>query len=237
MPPPRRAPANESAQETQSTATEQLRTNADDSAAADTSGNVTDTAPPLRPFAYTPHLHKVPASRRLQDFASRHLSPDPAIACHLQTFEAGGGGDCFFHSVAAALELMLQSNTPAAQHVLAHLPQEHSLSLFYSKNTAVAFLRDTSANALRSWNPWTLLDYLLRAAMSKRFGSFEDTWDPELLLRQHGFDCLFDEETIAESVLAFETHPSGDATLRVAFALADGGAGDARRAVSLCPTG
>ena len=39
----------------------------------------------------------------------------------------------------------------------------------------------------------------------------DDSWDPEFLLRLRGFDCLFEGDVIAESVLAFETQPHGDA--------------------------
>ena len=78
--------------------------------------------PPLRSFAYTPHLEAIPVSARLQEFVRRKLSPDADHPCYVRALEAGGGGDCLFHSFAAALELMVRSNTPAAQHVLARLP-------------------------------------------------------------------------------------------------------------------
>ena len=84
-----------------------------------------------------------------------------------------------------------------------------------------------SASTLRGCDPWTFLDYMLRATVSKRFATFEDSWDPEFLLRRHGFDCLFVGETMAESVLAFETQPNGDATLRIAFT-AEAGAREER---------
>ena len=69
------------------------------------------------------------------------------------------------------------------------------------------------------------MDYVLRATLDKRLGTFEDRWDPEALLRGCGFDCLFDGATMAESVLAFEQHPNGDAVLRIAFTDAEEGAG------------
>ena len=78
---------------------------------------------------------------------------------------------------------------------------------------------------------------MLRATVSKGFGTFEDTWNPQSYLLQHGFECLFEGDTVAESVLAFEPQPNGDAMLRVAFTVADAGAGVREERLVCVPQG
>ena len=131
-----------------------------------------------------------------------------------------------FHSVAAALEQMLQLSPAAAQHVLSKMPRtENPLQVFTDKRLAVDWLRDLSAQALEHWPPEKFLDYVLRAAMSEQLRAFEDRWSPVGLLRDARFDCLIDQGHIAESVLAFEDTPDGDAVMRVAYTRAVEGGG------------
>eukprot|EP00973_Karenia_brevis_P082879 11492277-Karenia_brevis.AAC.1 len=96
--------------------------------------------------------------------------------------EAGGGGDCFFHSCAAALESMLHSDPDAMGHVLAAFSTSSLLQSFTSKRKIVECLRGFSAEQFATWLPEAFFDYVLRAAQDKRFGAFEDAWDPENIM-------------------------------------------------------
>ena len=125
----------------------------------------------------------------------------------IRALEAGGGGDCLYHSFAAALEQMLRRDHDAARHVLQKIP----LNVFSGgKLAVVAFLRRLSAEAMDAWAPETFLDYVVSRAMDMRLGSlggFEDEWNPCQLLQACGFSCLLD----CESVLAYGDAPDGDA--------------------------
>lgn len=147
-----------------------------------------------------------------------HLSPDAAQQCHVRSLEAGGGGDCLFHSIAAALEQMLQSNPAAAQHVIRRISRETFLA---GKASVVSKLRDLSAIQLtENWSPEALLDFLLAAVQRQAYGAFPDEWSPRALLHACGFDFQTAEGfhfRNCESVQAFQIEPSGDAVMRLAF--------------------
>ena len=129
----------------------------------------------------------------------------------IRASEAGGGGDCLYHSFGAALEQMLLRSPEAARHVHDKIPAE----VFASGKTAVVvFLRRLSASAMDDWPPETFLDYVVSRAMDARLGFFQDDWDPHELLQVCGFGCL----TGCESVLAYGDAPEGDpgdATCRI----------------------
>ena len=91
----------------------------------------------------------------------------------------------------------------------------------------VKCLRVFSAEQFAKRTPEQFLDYVLLGAQDKRCGVFEDSWDPEEVMLQCGFACLRDDRgLLAESVLAYQREPNGDATLRIAFTIAQRGAGD-----------
>ena len=67
-----------------------------------------DAPPPPSPstalptLSYTPTLMDAPVSGALQAWVQRAMGRQWTVMAR----EAGGGGDCFYHSVAAALELV-----------------------------------------------------------------------------------------------------------------------------------
>ena len=65
------------------------------------------TAPPPMVFAHTPTLIVRPVSLRLEQFVAERFSAGEDRQCIVRACEAGGGGDCLFHTIAAALELMV----------------------------------------------------------------------------------------------------------------------------------
>ena len=88
---------------------------------------------------------------------------------------------------------------------------------FANKTDTVQLLRRTAAKRFHEWPPENFLDMVLQKAMWHRFGhgAFLDEWNPREDLESHGFGCLLHE--MAETVLAFEEHANGDASLRIKF--------------------
>ena len=124
------------------------------------------------------------ASVGLRDFlATRH---ELQVRC----MEAGGGGDCLYHSFAAALGKMLQGNSAAMQHVLRNFPAQGDLPLFSSRSAIVRRLRAMAAMRFEDWPPEQFLDLLIQKATSKKWGTFPDKWDPVQDWEDHGFGCL-----------------------------------------------
>ena len=166
---------------------------------------------------------------RLGQFVAERFSAGEDRQCIVRACEAGGGGDCLFHSIAAALELMVQIDPEAATHVLARLPL-HALT--GTKSQAVAHLRRMSVDSLAAWSPEVLLDYVLCRAMDERLGNFPDGWSPRRLLITCGFECLLN----CESVLAFGDAVDGDPgdiTMRVAFTDARAGGAHEQRLLGI----
>ena len=121
--------------------------------------------------------------------------------------EAGGGGDCLFHSVAAGLEAMLQSNTPAAQLVLRTF---HVRDFTQGKPHIVQRLRTIVAAGIRNLGDEDQLENMVTYINWRRSGYWHDSWDPENLLHRHGFSRLLHATTIE----AVGIDPQNDANLR-----------------------
>ena len=172
-------------------------------------------------------------SDKLRVYVRRHMG------CHIRAREAGGGGDCLFHSCAAVLERMrCADDFSARQHVRSVFSTPTLQQNFESKVRMVQCLRNFSAEQFETWSPETFFDYLLRAAVDKQLGEFEDAWNPEWMMREYGFGCLIDNSgALAESVLACEEQENGDAKLRVAFTVAEPGAAAREERVVSVPDG
>ena len=115
--------------------------------------------------------------------------------------------------------------------------REYLLATFTApKSTAVAHLRRLSAHAMDTWPPEVFLDYMVNRVLNQRLGTFPDAWNPEALLRQCGFECLVD----CESVLAFGDavgHDPGDVAIRIARADARRGGAAREEQILLVPQG
>ena len=113
--------------------------------------------------------------------------------CVLHAFDAGGGGDCLFHAVAAGLEQMLQVDPAAAQHVLQHLVFEDFLQ---GKSQIVRLLRNRVADGITRWYPEDFLNLFVGFVHQQVAGQWLDSWDPADLLRQHDMDFLLEAESV-----------------------------------------
>ena len=99
--------------------------------------------------------------------------------CAIRARDAGGGGYCLFHIIAAALQLMTRLSPIAAQHVLPKLALE---TVCGSKAKAVASLRALSADRLGARHPEAFLYYVLRAVVDQQLGCLNDAWDPTVVV-------------------------------------------------------
>lgn len=160
-------------------------------------------------------------SRTLTCHVSRLLPPATTTPAPIQSIEYGAGGDCLFHSFAGILATMILQGGPPARHVLDKVP---SAVFMAGQGAVMRRLRDLSANVFQLWTPEYVLNYALSATMQYKLylaaaaggnprarDEFPDDWNPPQVWRQCGFGAL--EE--ADTIVAFQAEPSGDATVEV----------------------
>ena len=149
----------------------------------------------MQNLPYTPFLQEVAVRPHLRSFVRDVLGRRCAGPWDLHALEAGGGGDCLFHSIAAGLEHMLQLDPAAAQHVLQHFAMEDACK---KKPFMVKKLRSFVAERTAQLPPETLLNFIVRFADEERLGLWHDHWpvQPGALLQQCGFGILDGAETV-----------------------------------------
>ena len=156
----------------------------------------------LRSLNLLPHLaeakiHKV--SQALQTFCSNNILHDMTI----RSLDVGGGGDCFYHSVAAGLERLLLHSTAASRHVLRRIP----LHIFSQDRRAVVkYLRNLCAEQILRWSPEELLDYFVNATFRQQLRTWQDDWNPTHMLESSGLSCIIGCDTVS----AVSDDPNGD---------------------------
>lgn len=146
-------------------------------------------------LAYAHRLKRSVVSPELRVFL-QGLFGNPEVDV-LQVKDAGGGGDCLFHAIGAALEIMLQHDVRRPNHVLRFL----SLDDFgRGCNHLVQTLRRLSAERILGMTNEDFLNFVMTLAQQKRLGmDWHDHWDPVRLLRRHSFGML--AEATAQDVL------------------------------------
>ena len=115
-------------------------------------------------------------------FATRDNEP---VA--LTALEAGGGGDCLFHSIAAIAEQILFETPNSRTYFEPHLKFED-----FSKGRShlVHKLRVLVANGLINLQLEEFLNIILSSMNSERIGVWEDGWSPAKVLKGAGFAFL-----------------------------------------------
>ena len=142
-----------------------------------------------------------PVSKQLQLFVRMHINKEAS----LQGLEAGGRGDCLFHSIGAALEQMLQGDPVAATHLRARC----DVGIFQkSTQHVVQFLRNVTAESLLHWEDAALLNLLACCSLSERSGDWQDGWSPSRLLRTHNFGELVGCDAVR--AVGPNPHPNAD---------------------------
>ena len=158
------------------------------------------------------------ASGVLVSFLRQHIHPK---AC-LQALEAGGRGDCLFHSIGAALERMSEGGSGPAEHVGSRC----DVGMF-QKTTGhvVGHLRRVVAESLLAWEETDLLNFLVGGSLQEQTGGWNDRWSPSTLLRVNGFGPLVG----CDGVRAVGANPSlaadsGDLAVAITRSSAEAGA-------------
>ena len=152
-------------------------------------------------LCYAQTLTSQPVSKRLQLFVRRHIHKDAS----LKGLEAGGRGDCLFHSIGAALEQMLQGDPLAATHLRARC----DVGMFQqSTQHVVQFLRNVTAESLLHWEDAALLNLLACYSLSERSGHWQDGWSPSRLLHTHNFGELVGCDAVR--AMGPNPHPNAD---------------------------
>ena len=153
---------------------------------------------PVLCYAQVLRAHSV--SSVLSSFLRRSINTN---AC-LQSLEAGGGGDCLFHSIGAALELMSQGGPGPAEHIASRC----HVSIFRETTAhVVEHLRRIVASSLRQWEETDLLNFLVSGSLEESSGGWRDTWSPSDLLQDYGFGQLVG----CDAVRAVGANPSPNA--------------------------
>ena len=157
---------------------------------------------------------EIPTNDRLQTAIQRCLGPSWTI----RVIEAGGGGDCFFLSVAAALQRMMAAGDPYRAHVLSKVPRAIAED---ERATLAAHLRKMVALRFADMEPEQLMNELRTFSMCQQNGLWPDSWSPVDLLANNHLQFL-NQQNI-DVVVGIEDAADGDAgDYRVGVRMADG---------------
>ena len=141
-----------------------------------------------------------PADNKLETTVRSCLGPSWGI----RVIEAGGGGDCFFLSVAAALQRMMASGDPYKAHVLSKVPRAIAEG---ERATLAAHLRKMVALRFADMEPEQLMNELRTFSMCQQNGLWADGWSPVDLLANNHF---LNQQNI-DVVVGIEDSSDGDA--------------------------
>ena len=157
---------------------------------------------------YAPILRRADVSVNLQMyFATRDNEP---VA--LTALEAGGGGDCLFHSIAAIAEQILFERPNSRTYFEPHLKVE---DFFKGRTHMVRKLRQIVADGLVQLQPEIFLNIILSSMNSERIGIWEDGWSPAKVLKGTGFAFLATANAnVVEAVGENEDGAPGDMLVR-----------------------
>ena len=147
----------------------------------------------MRVWSYQDALKPCGVSKELNSFVTNRLSLQGEQPWRLSALEAGGGGDCFFHSVAAGLEQMIQKDDGAKRAILQRLDQN---DFARGHRHLVQKLRDFVAGRVAGQTEETLLNMRINFQNQKQLGWWHDDWHPSALLCGHGFGFALAMDTV-----------------------------------------
>ena len=139
-----------------------------------------------------------------------------AGAYTLTALEAGAGGDCLFHSVAAGIESLLHACPEARDDVLRAVPAAHFAT---GKAAIVRCLRRLVADRLAGLQPEDFLNFLVSCVLQQQEnpGLWFDLWHPADVLAQQGWSFLTSVETVEAVGAVGEGAPDADDHLVVTY--------------------
>ena len=170
------------------------------------------------------HLRPMQVSAALQEqIANLH---EGAL---VRAQEAGGGGDCLFHSMSAALDSMVR-DADARKHVRRAMPSVISL---HEGEEAVHHMRHLVSLDMVYWTPEDFLDFVCLAERREVLGVWPDGWSPKAALNS----SLFKDLSGCESVLAVGPAEDGSSDDLVVRERRATGEGRAEETLVLVPDG
>ena len=155
--------------------------------------------------AYAPHLRRAPINAGLaRYFAARENEP-----VSLSALDAGGGGDCLFHSVAAIAEKIVFETPGETARFEPHLKRE---DFFRGRPHLVSKLRTIVADQLIAQPPEVFLNIIVSSMSQQAAGAdWLDAWSPARELQKAGFGFLVNEKAnVVEAVGENEYGVPGD---------------------------
>ena len=154
--------------------------------------------------AYAPTLRQGHVNANL----ARYFTSQGNEPVSLTTLDAGGGGDCLFHSVAAIAEKILFETRDGANRFEPHLKLEDFLR---GKSYVVSKLRTLVADELINLQPEVFLNIIVSSMNQESIGNWQDAWSPSLELHRAGFGFLVKgKANIVEAVGENEDGATGD---------------------------
>ena len=188
---------------------------------------------PLASLAYAHCAASEAVKPALRRFLDGGMGIQDGMSWAARSLQAGGGGDCFFHSVALILEQMLfhSEDVHAASHVLQH-PRWRVLQpadFRKGKMHLVKLLRQMVAAQIVNFSLEEFVGFVftLRNAFDvQQSGAvgrdriWHDQWNPHSVLRSAGLEMLSEantviaigasEENAADLMIRYETSRSGE---------------------------
>ena len=177
------------------------------SAPSQPAGTASGSATSVQPFkarAYAPHLRSAHLNVNLAGyFASRANEP-----VNLTALDAGGGGDCLFHCVAAIAEKIVFESPSEASRFEPHLRREDFLR---GKPYLVSKLRTIVADEIIKQPPEVFLNLIVSCMNQEQTGDWPDDWSPTRELISAGFSFLVNgNANVVEAVGENEDGAPGD---------------------------
>jgi len=126
-------------------------------------------------------LPEVRVATPLRMFARRHLH------CDIVAREAGGGGDCLYHSIAAGIMQLLATSDDLATSMSKVLGMDFRMASKFERAQA---LRRLVAKELQAMEPEAFLNLMLTFVADERAGGWKDEWSPTAAFAESGFSCI-----------------------------------------------
>ena len=105
----------------------------------------------------------------------------------MRSLDAGGGGDCLFHSIAAIVEAIILDVSESTHRFEPYL---EVADFFRGKQFVANKLRAIVAAELVNMQPEAFLNIILSSWNHERCGGWADAWSPGQELGRAGFDFL-----------------------------------------------
>ena len=154
--------------------------------------------------AYAPTL----SQRQVNVNLARFFTARESEPVSLSAVEAGGGGDCLFHAVAAIVEKIVFETPNGARRFEPHLRLEDFLR---GKEFVVTKLRTIVADQLINLQPEVFLNIIVSSMNQETVGNWPDQWSPAHELQRAGFGFLVrGRANIVEAIGENEDGAPGD---------------------------